>query len=163
HDARSGREKSVDVLDGTNAFTSRDRGENRHPPPPRRLARPLDAQHEREARLPLAEPPALGALLERLAQRREPPRHRAGRRPPPPPTGDGLLVLALLVLLTFTATDVALPGNAEQERFEGFFTKGEQLYGQGEYGAAIWNFREADSIRLTPEVAFDLAKCHEKI
>jgi hypothetical protein len=62
------------------------------------------------------------------------------------------------------ATDaVAMPGAAEQERFKAFFTQGEQLYGQGEYGAAIWNFRQADRIRVTPEVAFDLAKCHEKL
>src|SRR5688572_13792922 len=56
-----------------------------------------------------------------------------------------------------------MPGAAEQERFKSYFTKGEELYTQGEYGAAIWNFRQADSIRLTPEVAFDLAKCHEKL
>src|SRR5687768_7892831 len=56
-----------------------------------------------------------------------------------------------------------MPGAAEQERFKAYFTKGEELYTQGEYGAAIWNFRQADSIRLTPEVAFDLAKCHEKL
>ena len=63
-----------------------------------------------------------------------------------------------------SATDsVAMPGAAEQERFKAYFTQGEQLYGQGEYGAAIWNFRQADRIRVTPEVAFDLAKCHEKL
>jgi hypothetical protein len=62
-----------------------------------------------------------------------------------------------------TAGDVSLPGAEEQERFKTFFTRGEQLYAQGEYGAAIWNFRQADSIRVTPEVAFDLAKCHEKL
>jgi hypothetical protein len=56
-----------------------------------------------------------------------------------------------------------MPGAAEQERFKAYFTQGESLYQQGEYGAAIWNFRQADSIRVTPEVAFDLAKCHEKI
>src|SRR5438874_364457 len=67
------------------------------------------------------------------------------------------------MLLTPSAADVSLPGATEQEHFKTFFTKGEQLYGQGEYGAAIWNFREAETIRLTPEVAFDLAKCHEKI
>jgi hypothetical protein len=66
--------------------------------------------------------------------------------------------------MSLSATDtVALPGAAEQERFKAYFTQGEQLYTQGEYGAAIWNFRQADRIRVTPEVAFDLAKCHEKI
>ncbi|MBK7864391.1 MAG: hypothetical protein IPJ65_38475 [Archangiaceae bacterium] len=68
-----------------------------------------------------------------------------------------------MLSLTSTASEVALPGAAEQERFKAFFTQGEALYQQGEYGAAIWNFRQADSIRVTPEVAFDLAKCHEKI
>jgi hypothetical protein len=74
------------------------------------------------------------------------------------------LLLALLVSLSSGATDaVAMPGAAEQERFKAYFTQGESLYGQGEYGAAIWNFRQADKIRVTPEVAFDLAKCHEKL
>lgn len=74
------------------------------------------------------------------------------------------MVIALLVSLTLSATgEVSLPGAAEQERFKSYFTQGETLYQQGEYGAAIWNFRQADSIRVTPEVAFDLAKCHEKL
>lgn len=57
----------------------------------------------------------------------------------------------------------AAPADAELERFKGYFSKGEQLFGQGDYGAAIWNFRQADSVRRTPEVAFDLGKCHEKL
>lgn len=73
------------------------------------------------------------------------------------------MVLSLLISLVSTAGEVTLPGAAEQERFKAYFTQGEALYQQGEYGAAIWNFRQADSIRITPEVAFDLAKCHEKI
>ncbi len=75
------------------------------------------------------------------------------------------MVLALLTTLTLHQLPgpVALPGAAEQERFKAYFQKGEELYSQGEYGAAIWNFRQADSIRVTPEVAFDLAKCHEKL
>jgi len=76
------------------------------------------------------------------------------------------LVLALLLSLTsitLKASDVSMPGAAEQERFKAYFTQGETLYQQGEYGAAIWNFRQADGIRVTPEVAFDLAKCHEKL
>jgi hypothetical protein len=74
------------------------------------------------------------------------------------------LLLALLLPLLSTATgDVSLPGAAEQERFKAYFTQGERLYQQGEYGAAIWNFRQADAVRVTPEVAFDLAKCHEKL
>ncbi len=73
------------------------------------------------------------------------------------------MVLALLLSLTSTASEVSMPGAAEQERFKAYFTQGETLYQQGEYGAAIWNFRQADAIRVTPEVAFDLAKCHEKL
>jgi hypothetical protein len=72
------------------------------------------------------------------------------------------VLLALLVSLSLRA-DVVMPGAAEQERFKTFFSRGEELYKQGEYGAAIWNFREADKVRVTPEVAFDLAKCHEKL
>ena len=71
--------------------------------------------------------------------------------------------MVLWLLLTLTSNQVPMPGAAEQERFKTFFTKGEELYQQGEYGAAIWNFRQADAIRITPEVAFDLAKCHEKL
>lgn len=56
-----------------------------------------------------------------------------------------------------------MPGAAEKEHFKGYFTQGEQLYSQGEYGAAIWNFRQADRQLATPEVIYDLAKCHEKL
>lgn len=73
------------------------------------------------------------------------------------------MVLALLLSLTTNVGEVSMPGAAEQERFKAYFTTGEKLYQQGEYGAAIWNFRQADTIRITPEVAFDLAKCHEKL
>ena len=73
------------------------------------------------------------------------------------------MLLALLLTLTTNPGEVTMPGAAEQERFKVYFTQGETLYQQGDYGAAIWNFRQADSIRITPEVAFDLAKCHEKL
>lgn len=58
---------------------------------------------------------------------------------------------------------VTLPGETEAARFKVLFEKGEALYQAGEFGAAIWNFKEADRQRVTPEVAYDLAKCHEKI
>lgn len=83
-------------------------------------------------------------------------------RPLSLPRRRSLLVLSLLIALVSNQA-VSLPGAAEQERFKAYFTQGETLYQQGEYGAAIWNFRQADSIRVTPEVAFDLAKCHEKL
>ena len=56
-----------------------------------------------------------------------------------------------------------MPGAVEKERFKAYFTQGEKLYLQGEYGAAIWNFRKADRQLATPEVIYDLAKCHEKL
>lgn len=55
------------------------------------------------------------------------------------------------------------PGAPEKERFKTYFTQGEKLYSQGEYGAAIYAFRLADRQLATPEVIYDLAKCHEKL
>jgi len=72
------------------------------------------------------------------------------------------VTVSLLTALLLSAP-LFQPGAAETERFKAYFTKGEQLYQAGEYGAAIWNFRRADEIRVTPEVAYDLAKCHEKV
>jgi hypothetical protein len=71
-----------------------------------------------------------------------------------------MLSVVLALAVTAASGTEAVP---DQERFKAFFTQGEALYQQGEYGAAIWNFRQADRVRLTPEVAFDLAKCHEKL
>ena len=56
-----------------------------------------------------------------------------------------------------------MPDAETQERFKAYFEAGEKLYQEGEFGAAIWNFKQAESQRLTPEVAYDLAKCHEKL
>ena len=56
-----------------------------------------------------------------------------------------------------------MPGEAESQRFKAFFEKGESLYQTGEYGPAIYNFEQADGQRVTPEVAYDLAKSHEKL
>ena len=77
--------------------------------------------------------------------------------------GRPFMLPALLAFVLLQAPLAAPGGPAEQERFKAYFTKGESLYGAGEYGAAIWNFRKADTIRLTPEVVYDLAKCHEKL
>jgi tetratricopeptide (TPR) repeat protein len=74
------------------------------------------------------------------------------------------LVTGLLLALTLSASaDVYMPGAVEKDRFKAYFTQGEKLYAQGEYGAAIWNFRQADRQLATPEVIYDLAKCHEKL
>lgn len=56
-----------------------------------------------------------------------------------------------------------MPGDAEAARFRAAFERGEALFQQGDFGAAIANFREADRARATPEVAYDLAKCFEKL
>jgi tetratricopeptide (TPR) repeat protein len=55
------------------------------------------------------------------------------------------------------------PGEGEAKAFKDAFERGEKYFQAGDYGAAIANFREADRLRVTPEVAFDLAKCHEKL
>lgn len=69
------------------------------------------------------------------------------------------------LLLTILANSAPpwFPGTETQEQFKGWFTAGEKLYQDGEFGAAIWNFKQAETQRLTPEVAYDLAKCHEKL
>ena len=70
---------------------------------------------------------------------------------------------ALVLVALSVAPPVWTPGVLEKERFKAYFTQGEQLYSKGEYGAAIWNFRRADRLMATPEVIYDLAKCHEKL
>ena len=56
-----------------------------------------------------------------------------------------------------------MPGDAESQRFKLAFERGEAHFQKGDYGAAIASFREADRARVTPEVAYDLAKCFEKL
>lgn len=74
-----------------------------------------------------------------------------------------MVLPALTLALLSVPPPVPMPGDAEAQRFKAAFEKGEALYQQGEFGAAIWNFRVADRQRVTPEVAYDLAKCHEKL
>lgn len=73
-----------------------------------------------------------------------------------------MVVLSIALLLS---TGQAAPSlsPAAQENFKSWFTKGESLYAEGDYGTAIHAFRQADKIKTTPEVAYDLAKCHEKL
>lgn len=79
------------------------------------------------------------------------------------------MLFSLLAVLTLTAvpspasTPVVMPGDDQAQRFKELFEQGEALYGQGEYGMAIHFFRLADARRVTPEVAYDLAKCSEKL
>lgn len=56
-----------------------------------------------------------------------------------------------------------MPGDAETARFKAAFARGEAQFQAGDWGAAIANFLEADRMRVTPEVAWDLAKCFEKL
>lgn len=58
---------------------------------------------------------------------------------------------------------MADPSAPQAARFKEAFTQGEALFEKGEYGPAIYEFRRADELRPTPEVAFNLAKCHEKL
>jgi hypothetical protein len=73
------------------------------------------------------------------------------------------LVLVLSVFLGLLTTSALNASPEDEARFKAFFTQGEKMYGAAEYGAAIWNFRQADLVKQTPEVAFDLAKAAEKI
>lgn len=68
-------------------------------------------------------------------------------------------VLAAFILSATPADATA----AEQERFKALVLEGERHFGEGDYGAAIWSFRQADALRVTPEIAYNLAKAHEKI
>lgn len=71
--------------------------------------------------------------------------------------------MVLTVFLGFLTTAALAASPEEEARFKAYFTQGEKMYGASEYGAAIWNFRQADLLKQTPEVAFDLAKATEKI
>ncbi len=70
------------------------------------------------------------------------------------------MVVTLLAALVVSAP---MPGDDESAHFKQYFEKGEALYGQKEYGMAVHLFRLADRRRVTPEVAYDLAKCHENL
>jgi len=73
------------------------------------------------------------------------------------------LLASCLVAAPASGAPVTMPGELESRRFKAAFEKGEALYQAGEFGAAIYNFRRADAQRVTAEVAYDLAKCHEKL
>jgi hypothetical protein len=68
------------------------------------------------------------------------------------------VVASLLVTLLLGA-----PSAEEMEQFKRHFTAGESLFEKNEFGAAIWHFHKAEMISPTPEVAYDLAKCHERV
>ena len=76
---------------------------------------------------------------------------------------DPVLPLVLTLLTSAAPAPVPMPGDTEAARFKEYFEQGEALYQQGDYGSAIFFFKLADSQRVTPEVAYDLAKVYEKL
>ncbi len=68
-----------------------------------------------------------------------------------------------LPIVLISVLQAPMPGEAEALRFKAAFERGEGHFQKGDYGAAIASFREADRARVTPEVAYDLAKCFEKL
>lgn len=76
---------------------------------------------------------------------------------------DPVLPLVLTLLTAATPAPVPMPGDTEAARFKEYFERGEALYQQGDFGPAIFFFKQADSQRVTPEVAYDLAKSYEKL
>ncbi|MDP3233798.1 MAG: hypothetical protein Q8N26_13540 [Myxococcales bacterium] len=72
------------------------------------------------------------------------------------------MVHALLASVAMISA-LPMPGDAETKRFNDSFERAEALYSRGEYGAAIALFRDADRMKVTPEVAFDLARSFEKL
>ncbi|MGV3623731.1 MAG: tetratricopeptide repeat protein [Archangium sp.] len=69
----------------------------------------------------------------------------------------------MLSLVLISVLAAPMPGDAEAARFKAAFERGEALFQAGDFGAAISNFKEADRARATPEVAYDLAKCFERL
>jgi hypothetical protein len=75
----------------------------------------------------------------------------------------GSFVFTSLLIVSATPLPAPMPGEAEARRFSEAFERGEALYSKGDYGAAIALFKEADRVKVTPEVAFDLARSFEKL
>ncbi|MBL8924318.1 MAG: hypothetical protein JNJ54_36050 [Myxococcaceae bacterium] len=72
------------------------------------------------------------------------------------------MVNALLASVAVISA-LPMPGEDEARRFDVHFERAEAMYGRGDYGAAISLFKEADRLKVTPEVAFDLARSFEKL
>lgn len=69
--------------------------------------------------------------------------------------------LALAALLS--GAPVFRPGPPESARFRDAYGLALRHYRDLDLGAAVANFRSADRLHATPEVAYDLAKCHERL
>ncbi|MBE2248290.1 MAG: hypothetical protein IAE78_02000 [Myxococcus sp.] len=72
-------------------------------------------------------------------------------------------MLHALLASVAVVSALPMPGDAETARFNDAFERAEGLYSRGEYGAAIALFREADRLKVTPEVVYDLARSYEKL
>jgi hypothetical protein len=75
----------------------------------------------------------------------------------------GRFVVHALLASVAMVTALPMPGEAETKRFNDSFERAEALYSKGEYGAAIALFHDADRMKVTAEVAFDLARSFEKL
>lgn len=69
----------------------------------------------------------------------------------------------LSLVASFVVAALPMPGEAETKRFDEAFSRAEELYSRGDYGAAISLFRVADRQKVTSEVAYDLARSYEKL
>ncbi len=77
--------------------------------------------------------------------------------------GSFLMLAAVLALVVSAAPSSPELSPEDAAKFKALFTQGESLYSEGDLGAAIWNFKQADQLRQTPEVAYDLAKAYQKL
>jgi hypothetical protein len=73
------------------------------------------------------------------------------------------MLVAVLALALSAAPAPEAAADDAAARFKALFTQGETLYAEGDLGAAIWSFKQADLLRQTPEVAYDLAKAYQKL
>jgi hypothetical protein len=73
------------------------------------------------------------------------------------------MTLPLSFFFFVSAAQLYQPGEVEARQFKNLFVAGESAYSQGDYGLAIYFFKRAERTKMTPEVAYDLAKCFEKI
>ncbi|MGQ0505475.1 MAG: tetratricopeptide repeat protein [Myxococcaceae bacterium] len=74
-----------------------------------------------------------------------------------------MFVALLALALSAQPVSSVAPSRESAARFRSLFVKGERLYLKGDLGGAIWNFKLADAIKPTPEIAFDLARAYQKL
>ncbi len=74
-----------------------------------------------------------------------------------------VMVFAAVTSVLLMGASLYQPGEMESAQFKRLFMSGESAYARADYGIAIHFFKLAEHTRSTPEVAYDLAKCFEKI